>query len=247
MFDKLFNDVCGMFNVLHYFTIICFFAALWMLQWISRRLTVQQTHRLLMWIAVTVTVCEVIKITWRILQGQNPDSWVPLYYCSLFIFAVWMANVNHTALKKAGLAYMTMGGIVASVFFIIYPSTSLGMYPMLHPASIHSFLYHLVMCYTGIMLLWKGIYVPAKRDGLNYFIFVFVACIFAAIVNKIADTNCMFLTHPFGLPVLQPILECSKVIYMLLVAFAQSVLMFWLNYGLYSLLGSIRKNHTIIK
>lgn len=235
MYDRLFVQVCGMFNGLHAITILLFFALLALLLYLSRHMTEEKSHKLLRWVAIFVSALEIVKITSRILQGYGPDSWVPLYYCSLFIFAIWLTLSGKASIRRAGCAYITMGGIVASVFFTFYPSTSLGMYPLLHPATFHSFVYHLIMCYTGLILLWKGGYVPQKRDGLYYSLFVFGACIPAVILNEVIGTNCMFLRHPFNLPLLQPLLEFSKPLYILVASLAQAVVLYWVDFGLYGI------------
>lgn len=233
MYDKLFNTACGMFNSLHFLVIGLFFAVLWLLLRASRRLNKEKVSKLLLSVAICVTILEIIKIAVRIRGNEGPDSWIPLYYCSLFIFAAWFSVSPWKPLRTAGLSYMTMGGIAASIFFVFYPSTALGMYPLFHPSTLHSLLYHLIMCYCGLLVLQKRLYIPRKRDLTLYAIFVFTACVLAVPVNALLGTNCMFLAHPFGLPFLDVLQKTSKPLYMLIVAFAQSVCMFCACYQAY--------------
>ncbi len=235
MIDKLFNETCGMFNALHYITIALFFAILALLLFVSRKMTHKQANRLLTVISILVPIAEVVKIFLRIDRGLGPDSWVPLYYCSLFLFAIIAIRVPVRSVQRAGYAYMSMGGILSSMLFTFYPSTSLGMYPLLSSATIHSFMFHLVMCYSGFIVLTKTDYIPTKKDSLNYFIFILIACLAGLICNRFLGTNCMFLEHPFGLPILQPIVELSPILYMSIVILAQSSAIYWANYGLYHL------------
>lgn len=236
MYQELFINTCGMFNIWHYLTIVLFFFCLWLLLRLSRNMTASQVKKCHVFIAIGVTVLEVIKIFSRIRKGYGPDSWVPLYYCSLFLFAIWLSLCRCEPLQRAGYAFITMGGILAAVGFTLYPSTSLGMYPLLHPSTLHSFVYHLVMCYTGLLFLQKNRYRPQKGDSLYYFCFVTAACILALFVNESLGTNCMFLSHPFGLPMLQPIRDHSHILYILIAILGQSVAFFWLHYGLYQIL-----------
>ncbi len=235
MYDRLCVQVCGMFNPLHYFTIGIFFLLMALCLFCSRKLRSSQANRVVFWLGVVVTVLEVIKISTRISKDWGPDSWMPLYYCSLFLFAVWLIRIPIRCMQRAGYAFITMGGILASVGFTFYPSTSLGMYPLLSFSSFHSFFFHFVMCYSGILILWKGIYRPVRRDGLYYALFVMAACLIAIPCNFFLGTNCMFLAHPYNLPLLQPIMEYSKPLYMGLAIFAQAFVIFWLNYGLFHL------------
>lgn len=235
MYEQLFLNTCGMFNFWHYLTIFLFFLFLWCLLRISRRMTAQQVRMCHFLVAVGITLLEVFKIISRIQKGYGPDSWVPLYYCSLFLFAIWLSLCRWVPAQRAGYAFITMGGILASAAFTLYPSTSLGMYPLLHPSTLHSFVFHLVMCWMGILLLQKGCYRPRKRDSLYYFLFVLSACVVALFLNDAIGTNCMFLSHPFGLPVLQPIRDHSHILYILIAILGQAAAFFWLHYGLYQI------------
>ena len=126
-----------------------------------------------------------------------------------------------------------MGGIAASIFFVFYPSTALGMYPLLHLSTLHSFFYHLIMCYCGMLILRKQVYCPQMCHLTHYSAFVLIACVLAIIVNTQLGTNCMFLDHPFGLPFLDALQRTSKPLYMIVVAFAQSFCMFLACYQVY--------------
>ena len=97
------------------------------------------------------------------------------------------------------------------------------------------------MCYTGILFLWKKRYVPKAKDALGYFVFITLACVVAYFLNENVGTNCMFLRHAFKLPFLEGILKASKWLYIAVVALAQSVAMFWANFGLYKLFEKLCK------
>jgi hypothetical protein len=233
------DDICGMYNAGHFFTIVLFAVLLVLALFLSRNLTGKQFQRLKWVIAIGMTVMEIIKISLRVYKGQGPDSWVPLYYCSLFLFAVWAAMCKNTLLQRTGYSYMTMGGTLAAIAFTFYPSTSLAMFPLWHPATWHSFFFHLVMCYTGLLVLIKGEFVPTKKDAIGYGVFILTACIPSYFLNEAVGTNCMFLHNAFKLPILDDVLQFSHPLYMLIVILAQAVGMYWLNYGLYRLLKQI--------
>ncbi len=246
IYKRLFEDTAGMFNSLHLVATALFFMLLVLLLVLSRKMSARAAERTLLWLTIAVTVMEIIKIAVRIRRGLGPDSWVPLYFCSLFIFAVWLVRIPCEPLRRTGYAFITMGGITASVFFTFYPSTSLGMYPLISGATLHSFMYHLIMCYCGILVLWRGLYRPRAVDSAGYFIFIASACLASAVCNRHLGTNCMFLGHPFGLPLLEPLLELSPMLYRCTVTVAQGSLMFWANFGLYSLMAHLSaKRHQI--
>ncbi len=239
------DDICGMFTPGHLFTIVLFFGLGALLLYFSRGITQERARKIRFLIALAVTLMEIAKIGIRVYKNQWYDSWVPLYYCSLFIFAVWASLARWEPLRRMGSAFITMGGIAASVFFTFYPSTSLAIFPLWHPAAIHSFIFHFLMFYTGILMLAKGEYTPDRGDSLLYFIFILAACIPSVVLNSRLGTNCMFLNHAFKLPIMEPIINYSKPLYMLLVFIGQSILMFWGNYfmffGVKKIIASKRK------
>ena len=229
------EQVPGIFSVWHFVFIGIFAALVAAGLYLCRNLTGEQTQKLLFWIAIGVSVVEVIKITLRVLKESGTDSWIPLYYCSLFIYAVWMSRSKVEWLSRMGYAYMTMGGILAACLFTLYPSTSLALYPAWHPASLHSLLYHTVMAFTGLLILWKKQYVPRAKDGILYAAFVLLACVIGFFINEWVHSNCMFLHYAFKLPILDDLLEFSHPLYILVVVLAQAAGMFWANFGLYRL------------
>ena len=227
------DDVAGMFSPWHFVFIFIFIASLTAALFASRFMNEKQVEKTLWWIAICVSLAEIIKISLRIAKGDGVDSWIPLYYCSLFLYAVWMSRSRWTWLSRMGYAYITMGGILAACLFTLYPSTSLAIYPALHPASLHSLFYHLVMAYAGLLVLTKKTFKPRALDSALYASFVITACIAAFFINERYGSNCMFLHHAFKLPVLDGLLNYSHTLYMLVVSLGQAVVMYWLNYGLY--------------
>ncbi len=227
------EDIAGMFSLWHFVFIIFFIASLSIALFASKSITREQSKKILWRSAIVVSLAEIIKISMRIAKGGGVDSWIPLYYCSLFLYAIWMTKSKWQWLSRMGYAYITMGGILAACLFTLYPSTSLAIYPAFHPASIHSFLYHLLMAYVGITVLTKKLFIPKARDSILYGAFVLAACVIGYFINELFGSNCMFLHHAFKLPVLDDLLTFSHPLYMLVVGLAQGALMYWVNYGLY--------------
>lgn len=230
------GDVAGLFSWWHLIFIFVFIGVLAFALYCCRNATDEQIQKILWISAISVTVVEIIKIVLRIAKGGGTDTWIPLYYCSLFLYAIWMTRSKKRWLMRAGYSFITMGGIMASCLFTLYPTTSLAIYPALHPASLHSLFYHLLMAFVGILVLWKKQFEPKRIDALSYFIFVLLACVIGYFINEWVHSNCMFLHNAFKLPILDDLLQKSHVAYMVLVTLAQSVGMYWLNFGLYTLI-----------
>ncbi len=229
------EDICGMFTPEHFATILAFFALLIGALYLSRNFSHQSIRRIHLIVAVTVTVGEVVKDAIQIYKGNEPSSWLPFFYCSLFVYAIWLAYSKNKFVSAIGFSYITLGGAMAGIFFTFYPSTSLVWYPIWHPLSIYGFVYHFIMTYCGILFLVRGYFRPTYKNWLHYFIFISVACVPSVIFNLLLGSNCMFLRDPMNLPIFTSILEASPILWALFAFVGQAVLMFWLNYGLYSL------------
>jgi uncharacterized membrane protein YwaF len=229
------EDVAGLFSLWHFAFLLIFAALLVGALFCFRRSKGTEIQKFLWRSAIIVSIVEAIKIVLRIAKGGGTDTWIPLYYCSLFLYAIWMTRCKKEWLSRMGYSYITMGGIMAACLFTLYPSTSLAIYPALHPASLHSFLYHFLMALAGILILWKKQYTPKAQDSLLYFAFVFTACVVGYFVNERTGSNCMFLHNAFKLPIIDDLLQYSHALYILVVVLAQAVGLYWFNLGLYTL------------
>lgn len=137
----------------------------------------------------TIVMCilEVIKIIYSMSVNSLHDveTYLPLYYCSMLLYAGLLSSFGKGKLKKVGDVFLMTGSIIGGIVFIIYPSTSLPRYPAFHILSIHSFLYHGIMVYLGL-LLNSARYIELKKEDIKYFAsFVGMLCIIALIVNNI--------------------------------------------------------------
>lgn len=225
------EQVCGVFTPTHFVAIAVYYALIVVAILLSVRLNDRKTEQVVLGIAIAVTAMEIIKIIIRLYKGESGDAWIPLYFSSLFLYAIWLSLVKNKILQATGRTFLAFGSTVAGALFVLYPSTSLPFYPVWHPAALHSLLYHWLMLYVGLLTLIKR-YRPKAWHSALYFGFVTVFSVAAAIVNKFLNTNLMFLSNPFGLSFLKKLVEFSPLLYALVAFFAQAVVLFWAVYGL---------------
>lgn len=144
-------------------------------------------------------ILEIIKIIFNFLVGnwKNPNNYIPLYYCSLILYAGLLSGFAHGKFKKVGDIFIATGGIVGGLFFLFCPNTSLTTYPMFHYISFQSFIFHGTMLYLGLLVNITN-YVHIEIADIKYYAFLII-CIsgIAYIVNNILDTNFMFISKNF--------------------------------------------------
>ena len=230
------DDIAGMFTLTHYIYIGITVGAVILLVYLSRNASDEQYKKIRLGLAIALTVMEVVKIGLRVYKGQSPDDWIPFYFCGLFLFALWFSMTRSQILSTVGNTYITMGAIMAGLIFTVYPSTSLALFPVWHPASIHAAVYHGAMMYMGALTLMNHRYVPENSHYKYYCSYITVVCLISIVLNRYLGTNCMFLDNPFGMPLLSELNEWCPPIYKLLAWFGQSTVLYWFDIGAYRLI-----------
>lgn len=230
------DQICGLFSVQHITVMIALFIVIAGAVWLSAvKMSKRGVWITLLVIAILSTVLEIVKIAIRLYKGEGFNSWVPLYFCSLFIYALWLAICKTPVLRNTGCAFLLFGGVFAGISFLIMPSTSLAFLPLWHPSSLHSLLYHSLMIYSGFIVLCKGFYVPRAKHFLNYLVFVTFFFVLAYVVNHYNGSNLMFVTDPVDIAPLKWIYEKSHIAYTIVVYLGHTAVLFWLIYSLYKL------------
>ena len=66
---------------------------------------------------------EIIKIFYKFKNNAvyQLDHWLPLAFCSLFIYALWMSGYGRGIVKKLGDMYIVGGCFCGGLAFLIFP------------------------------------------------------------------------------------------------------------------------------
>ena len=217
----------GLFTVQHIISIfICFFF-ISLVAGLTRKMSQKTYFKLLKIFAVIVTVLELVKIIWNLANGYTQvNRWVPLYFCSLFIYSLWFTFFKNEFIKKLGLAYIAIAGIICGAIFIISPTTSFSDYPIFHFQCIYSMIFHSIMVYSGIMLFVTHAFKVDLKAVVKYCIYCAIFMSIALVINVVCNGNLMFLSNPsvIPLPFLKDIYNFSHVIYTILIIVAHMLL-----------------------
>ena len=217
----------GLFSIAHIISIIVCFVLIALAVVFTRKLSNKTYFKLLKIFAIVLTLLELFKIVWNLAQGYtHVNRWVPLYFCSLFIYSLWFSTAKNEFVKQLGLAYIACASIVAGAIFVIFPTTSFSDYPLFHFQCIYSMLFHSVMVYSGIMLfVTRAFKLDLKAVG-RYCVYCLIFMSAAIALNVFSKGNLMFLANPgnIPLPFLWNIYNFSKVLYTFLIAFAHMLL-----------------------
>ncbi len=235
-FDKF--PPCGMFNIKHLIAIIvCTIMIILCLNYSLKNFDDFKVKKLTRIFAIIVAGLELIKITYNFYYGYtNVDAWVPLAYCSLFIYSLFFAGYGSGLIEKLGRAFLVGGAIVGGTAFLISPSTSLMLHPLFHFLSFHSLFFHSAMIYFSLLYLIKGLFIPSIDNYKYYLLFFYPFMLIALIINLIFHSNLMFLREPFNFPIkfIVDLYNKAHITFPLIVGFSYSAL-YVIPFGIYSL------------
>lgn len=111
-----------------------------------------------LWAAVTCL--EVVKIIWETVSGVRPEfNWagiLPLYPCSIFMYAMPFAVWGKGQLRESACGYVCSLGLLGGAVNFVYPANILGSYSCLSFAGMHTFFYHGTMVLCALTMLFSG-------------------------------------------------------------------------------------------
>ena len=181
---------------------------------------------------ITMWIFEAIIIAFKLCTGdiRNVNNYIPLYYCSLLLYAGLLSSFGKNKLERMGNVFLATGGIVGGVVFMILPTTSLPSYPMFHLVSIHSYIFHGVMVYLGLLINLTQ-YIEIEKNDIKYYAsLVGCVCILAFIVNNIFDSNLMFRSKNFPGTPIEIIYKYTGRLFTLAMSVGQMTLPFYCVY-----------------
>lgn len=207
----------------------------------------EEIHKIIKYITIVACILEIVKIIYNINQNSLSavNTYIPLYYCSMLLYAGLLSSFGKNRLKRVGDVSLATGSIIGGIVFLIYPSTSLPLYPAFHMLSIHSFLFHGAMVYLGI-LINKTRYIELKNEDVIYFASL-VGCmsIVALIINNLFDGNLMFISNNFpGTPIeILYRITNGGILYNLIMIITQMIVPYYISYYVINIIHNLEKHH----
>jgi len=144
---------------------------------------------LVLWIFLTTL--EIVKMIWEACAGDGIKfEWggvIPLYPCSIFMYAMPLVIWGKGLLRRAGCGYVCTLGFLGGAINFIYPATVLGNYSALSFAGFQIFIYHGALVFCMMVMLISGYHsykgVTNLKELFAPMIPFLVVSVFANIVN----------------------------------------------------------------
>lgn len=197
-------EACGMYTIGHLILLLITISCILIVLKFTKNNNKEQTLKEIRNITILLWILEIIKIVFNLIIGNasNPNTYVPLYFCSMILYAGIFSGFCKGKLKHVGDVFIATGGMIAGIIFLLSPNTSLTMYPILHYISIQSFILHGAMVYLGVLLNITN-YIDVKgKDIIYYSGLMLIISGIAYIFNIIFESNLMFISYNFpGTPI----------------------------------------------
>lgn len=193
---------CGMFTLGHLILLVIGLIALGVLLYLSKSWSKEEISKITKRVAVLVVVLEGIKIGFNFYHGYTwLDAWVPISYCSIFIYALLFVGFGKGRIYSMGEAYIAGTATIAGFVFLIFPTTSLMQYPMWHYLSMYSMFFHIMMMFMGIIYIRRLEVSLDRRTFLSFASLYGVFAVFALVINTVTGSNLMIIREPYNIPI----------------------------------------------
>ena len=108
------KPACGMFNIEHLIAVIVCLLLVVLAIIFTRKFNYKKINTLLKITTFVITILEIIKIAFNIYyEGFSyPNNFIPLHFCSLFIYSLWFSGFGKNKIKKLLLGYNLTDGTV---------------------------------------------------------------------------------------------------------------------------------------
>ena len=228
---------CGMFTLGHLelivITVMCIIVAVQKTVHKSK----EEVKKIIQKCTIIMWYLEILKIAFRLCNGdpRNLNNYVPLYYCSMLLYAGLLSSFASGKLQRMGDVFLATGGIIGGLVFMLMPTTSLPAYPAFHIVSLHSFFFHGTMVYLGLLINATG-YIEVVASDIKYFAtLVGTMCIIAYIINRIFNSNLMFISNNFPGTPIEIIYKITGPLFTIIMCLVQMFLPFYVMYGILKL------------
>ncbi len=189
----------GTFSTEHIIMSSISFAAIIIALICTRKLDHKKVKSVIRFFTIVLCVLEIAKITFNLITGHISDlnSYIPLYFCSIMLYAGLLASFAKGWWKRTGEVFLATGGVIGGLCYIVYPLTSVTIYPPIHFITFHSFILHSIMVYVGLLALITGYVKLMSSDIDHYFFLISLISVLAFSINILFHTNLMFLSQNY--------------------------------------------------
>lgn len=166
--------------------------------------------KILLYSAIFLTIEEITKISWESYwdintgHGFNVGGILPLETCSIFMYCLWTAVLRKGRVRNNALTWMSSIGIVGGISYIIFANV-LKWYPFFTYGAFHSLIFHFMMVFIGVLIVWSGYCRFEKQDIFYGFIPQLMVASVVVPLDYIFNWDYMLLHYAGGVPIIETV------------------------------------------
>ena len=151
-------------------------------------------------IAWSIVLLELSKTSHLIIRDEYSINYLPLELCSFAIFAIFYHAYTDNVLIGEMLYNLFLPGAIAALLFCNWTHR-----PVYEFLSLFSFIFHFLLVTYSVIVVYAGIVKPHIKRIISSILFLTVSVPTIFQLNKIWDTNFMFLNVPSPGSPLEPL------------------------------------------
>ena len=134
---------------------------------------------------------EAVKIVWETVSGNTVSfAWgsiMPLYPCSIFMYAMPFAIFGKGKVRYMGCGYVCSLGFLGGAINFVYPANVLSSYSCISFAGLHTLLYHGAIVFCALVMLLSGYHSYKEAKEFTDLIIPAVPAICVSVVGNIVN------------------------------------------------------------
>ena len=188
-----------------------------------RNKTDKEKNKVLIWSAILIDAFEIFKIVILCLRSpDDPTRWqtlLPLFLCSIQLFALPLAAFSRGRLKEIALDFVMIFGILGAIVGTYGAAQNYSAYPIFSLDNVSSGITHSISGFASLYIMISGMHSMKKKNIAGTCTVLSVFCVLAYVVNILIDYNYMFLMNHDGTPykIVYDLVGGNKVAYPLMV------------------------------
>lgn len=173
-----------------------------------RKNNVRDLTRFMKILSVYLIIEEVFKISWESYwdittgRGFNAGGILPLDTCSIFLYMLPCAAFGKGKVRRCALAWISSIGVLSGFVYMLFPMV-LKWYPMVSYGAYHSLMFHFMMVFTGLAIIFCGLIRTSARDIVYGFIPQLIMASVVIPLDYMFGWDYMLLKDASGVPFIE--------------------------------------------
>ena len=172
--------------------------------WLLRNTPRARVKKIVAGVGVFLVLFYIAKTAWETVHdiehfGSFNTSILPFDTCSLIMPAALIAGFGRGKLARCAACWLATGGVLGGFGTMLF-LTAFHYYPFLSFGALYSMLWHVLMVFTGLLLVVTDAIEPAPSVPLRGFAFHVLFSLVALPINYILETDFMFYRKLSAVP-----------------------------------------------